>query len=142
LKKLRARVKITVQIPFLVILYYPWGMRIKGSLANGVLLAMGIALIPITADAAQNVTPSAACKVWKQKVVSQDKTYTCIKSGKKLMWSKGVVIVKPPQVSTPAATTTSTLTATPTPTQEAAPALETEVAGPTCSRNKNALRNC
>jgi hypothetical protein len=126
-------------------------MRIKGSLARGVLLAMGIALIPITANAAQNVTPSAACKVWKQKVVSQDKTYTCIKSGKKLMWSKGVAIVKPPQVSTQtstqaaaastqAATTTSTLTATPT--QTAAPALETEVAGPTCSRNKNALKNC
>jgi hypothetical protein len=115
-------------------------MRIKGSLARGVLLAMGIALIPITAEAAQNVTPSAACKVWKQKVVSQDKTYTCIKSGKKLMWNKGVAIVKPPQVSTQAAITTSTLTATPT--QEAAPALETETAGPTCSRNKNALRNC
>jgi len=115
-------------------------MQIKGSLARGVLLAMGIALIPITAEAAQNVTPSAACKVWKQKVVSQDKTYTCIKSGKKLMWNKGVAIVKPPQVSTQAATTTSTLTATPT--QTAAPALETEVAGPTCSRNKNALKNC
>jgi len=115
-------------------------MRIKRSYAKGVLLAMGIALIPITADAAQNVTPSAACKVWKQKVVSQDKTYTCIKSGKKLMWNKGIVVAKPPQVSTPAATTTSTLTATPT--QTAAPALETEVAGPTCSRNKNALRNC
>jgi hypothetical protein len=152
LKKLRARGKITVQIPFLAILYYPWGMQIKGSLAKGVLLAMGIALIPITADAAQNVTPSAACKVWKQKVVSQDKTYTCIKSGKKLMWNKGVAVVKPTQVSTQtstttstqvstqAATTTSTLTATPT--QTAAPALETEVAGPTCSRNKNALKNC
>ena len=119
-------------------------MRIKGSLANGVLLALGIALIPITADAAQNVSPSTACKVWKQKVVSQDKTYTCIKSGKKLMWNKGVIVVKPTQVattsSTQASTTTSTLTATPT--QEAAPALETETAGPTCSRNKNALRNC
>ena len=123
-------------------------MRIKGSLARGVLLAMGIALIPITAEAAQNVTPSAACKVWKQKVVSQDKTYTCIKSGKKLMWNKGIVVAKPTQVSTQAstaastqaATTTPTLTATPT--QEAAPALETETAGPTCSRNKNSLKNC
>jgi hypothetical protein len=141
---------LTVQIPFFSILYYHCGVPIKGSLAKGVLLALGIALIPITADAAQNVTPSTACKVWKQKVVSQDKTYTCIKSGKKLMWNKGVVVVKPPQVSTqastvsstPAATTTSTLTATPTPTQEAAPALETETAGPTCSRNKNSLKNC
>ena len=123
-------------------------MRIKGSLAGGVLLALGIALIPITADAAQNITPSTACKVWNQKVVSQDKTYTCIKSGKKLMWNKGVVVVKPTTISTQASTTTSTQasttssTLTATPTQTAAPALETETAGPTCSRDKNALRNC
>ena len=127
-------------------------MQIKGSLARGVLLAMGIALIPVTAEAAQNVTPSTACKVWKQKVVSQDKTFTCVKSGKKLVWNKGVAVLKPTQVSTQTSTqatalsstqapaTTSTLTATPT--QTAAPALETEVAGPTCSRNKNALKNC
>ena len=123
-------------------------MPIKGSLAKGVLLALGIALIPITAGAAENVTPSAACKVWKQKVVSQDKTYTCIKSGKKLMWNKGVVVVKPTTTATQASTATSTQasttssTLTATPTQTAAPALETETAGPTCSRNKNALRNC
>jgi hypothetical protein len=126
-------------------------MQIKGSLARGVLLAMGIALIPVTAEAAQNVTPSTACKVWNQKVVSQDKTFTCVKSGKKLVWNKGVAVLKPTQVSTQtstqaaaastqAPTTTSTLTATPT--QTAAPALETEVTGPTCSRNKNALKNC
>jgi len=119
-------------------------MRIKGSLARGVLLALGIALIPVTAGAAENVTPSGACKVWKQKVVYEDKTYTCMKSGKKLIWNKGVVVVKPitnsTTTSTQVATTTSTLTATPT--QTAAPALETETVGPTCSRNKNSLKNC
>ena len=127
-------------------------MRINGSLARGALIALGIALLPITAEAAQNVAPSTACKVLNQKVVSQDKTYTCIKSGKKLMWNKGIAVVKPTQVSTQASTTTSTAastqaatttsTLTATPTQTAAPALETEVAGPTCSRNKNALKNC
>ncbi len=135
---------MTLQIPFLSILYYHWGMSIKRSLARGVLLALGIALIPVTAGAAENVTPSGACKVWKQKVVYEDKTYTCMKSGKKLIWNKGVVVVKPitnsTTTSTQAATTTSTLTATPT--QTAAPALETETVGPTCSRNKNALKNC
>lgn len=127
-------------------------MRIKGSLARGVLIALGIALLPITAEAAQNVAPSTACKVLNQKVVSQDKTYTCIKSGKKLMWNKGIEVVKPTQVSTQASTTTSaaastqaataTSTLTATPTQAAAPALEEEATGPTCSRNKNALKNC
>ena len=127
-------------------------MRIKGSLAGGVLIALGIALLPITAEAAQNVAPSTACKVLNQKVVSQDKTYTCVKSGKKLMWNKGIAVVKPTQVSTQASTTTSTAastqaatttsTLTATPTQTAAPALEEEATGPTCSRNKNALKNC
>ena len=119
-------------------------MSIKGSLARGVLLALGIALIPVTAGAAENVTPSSACKVWKQKVVYEDKTYTCMKSGKKLIWNKGVVVVKPitnsTTISTQVVTSTSTVTATPT--QTAAPALETETVGPTCSRNKNALKNC
>jgi hypothetical protein len=127
-------------------------MRIKGSLARGVLLAMGIALIPNSAHAAQDITPSTACKVLNQKVVSQDKTFTCVKSGKKLLWNKGVAVLKPTQVSTQTSTqaatsssiqvpaNTSTLTATPT--QTPAPALETEVVGPTCSRNKNALKNC
>ena len=127
-------------------------MRINGSLARGVLIALGIALLPITAEAAQNVAPSTACKVLNQKVVSQDKTYTCVKSGKKLMWNKGIAVVKPTQVSTQASTTTSTAastqaatttsTLTATPTQTAAPALEEEATGPTCSRNKNALKNC
>ena len=123
-------------------------MRIKGSLARGVLLALGIALIPITAGAAENVTPSGACKVWKQKVVYEDKTYTCMKSGKKLIWNKGVEVVKPITNSTTTSATTSTQAATTTtkvtdtPTQTAAPALETETVGPTCSRNKNALKNC
>ena len=115
-------------------------MRIKGSLARGVLCALGLALIPTTAFAAETVIPSSACKVLNQKVVSQDKTYTCTKSGKKLVWNKGVVVAKPTLTSTTTSTPASTLTTTQTPT--AAPALETEATGPTCSRNKNALRNC
>jgi hypothetical protein len=136
-----AKPEIDLQIPFLRILYYHYGMRIKVSLAKGVLLAFGIALIPVTAAAAENVTPSSACKVWNQKVVSQDKTYTCMKSGKKLIWSKGSV-VKPTltssSTSTPADAPVAALTNTPSTTS----ALETESTGPTCSRNKNALRNC
>ena len=116
-------------------------MRSKVSLAKGVLLALGIALIPITAGAAEKVTPSSACKVWNQKVVSQDKTYTCTKSGKKLIWSKGVA-VKPTltssSTSTPADAPAVSLTNTPAATST----LEIEPAGPTCSRNRNALRNC
>jgi len=134
---LEARPEIALQIPFFLTLQYHYGMRIKGSLATGVLIALGIALIPITPAAAENVIPLSACKVWNQKVVSQDKTYTCVKSGKKLIWNKGVV-VKPALTSTSADAPAVTPTNTPSTTS----ALETESTGPTCSRNKNALRNC
>ena len=134
---LEARPEIALQIPFFLTLQYHYGMRIKGSLATGVLIALATALTPVNAAAAENVIPLSACKVWNQKVVSQDKTYTCVKSGKKLIWSKGVV-VKPALTSTSADAPAVTPTNTPSTTS----ALETESTGPTCSRNKNALRNC
>ena len=43
-------------------------------------------LIPVSALAAQKITPGSTCKVLNQKVVYLNKTYTCIKSGKKLLW--------------------------------------------------------
>ena len=93
--------------------HYPLGMRIKGGLVKGLLIAVAITLIPATAISAQKVTPGSKCKVQKQKVVYLDKSYTCIKSGKKLIWNKGVVLVKPGPTSTPTPTPTvasSTLT--------------------------------
>jgi len=65
-------------------------MRIKGSLAKGLLVGLAVSLIPVTAISAQKINPGSTCKVLKQKVVYSKKTYTCIKSGKKLVWSKGV----------------------------------------------------
>ena len=123
-------------------------MRIKGSLAWGVLFALSLALLPVSAASAQNVIPGSACKVLKQKVVHQNKTHTCLKLGKKLIWSKGVTAVKSAPASTPApapspapsSTPDSIVTSTVTPT----PASELDAASPaaTCSRNKNALKNC
>ena len=73
------------------------------------LIAFAIVLIPVTAVSAQKVTPGSTCKVLKQKVDYLDKTYTCTKSGKKLVWNKGVAVKKP--------TLTPTPTPTPTPIQ-------------------------
>jgi hypothetical protein len=78
-------------------------MRIKGSLARGLLIALAIALIPIAAVSAQKINPGSTCKVLKQKVIYLKKTYTCTKSGNKLVWNMGVAIK-------------STPTPTPTPT--------------------------
>ena len=76
-------------------------MQIRGSIAKGFLIALAITLIPITAVSAQKVTPGSICKVNKQKVFYKNKTYTCTKSGKKLVWNKGVEVVKLPPTPTP-----------------------------------------
>jgi len=87
-------------------------MRLSGTLAKGVLIALAFALIPVPAVSVQKITPGSTCKVLSQKVVYQNKTYSCIKSGKKLVWNKGVAVVKP----TPTPTPTSSPTPTPSPT--------------------------
>ena len=123
-------------------------MRIKGSLAWGVLFALSLALLPVSAASAQNVIPGSACKVLKQKVVHQNKTHTCLKLGKKLIWSKGVAAVKSAPASAPAPAPTPTPSSTPdsivTSAATPTPASELDAASPaaTCSRNKNALKNC
>jgi len=76
-------------------------MRFRGSVAKGLLIALAVVLIPVTAVSAQKITPGSTCKVLNQKVVYQNKTYTCIKSGKKLVWNKGVAVKKPTPTPTP-----------------------------------------
>ena len=81
-------------------------MGFSRRLSKGFLIALIFTLIPITAFSAQKITPGTACKIYNQNVTYQNKVYTCIKSGKKLVWNKGVAVKKP------------TPTATPTPTQK------------------------
>jgi hypothetical protein len=64
-------------------------MQIRGSLARGLLISLALTLIPVAAVSAQKITPGSTCKVLKQKVVYLKKTYTCAKSGKKLVWYIG-----------------------------------------------------
>jgi hypothetical protein len=70
-------------------------MRFTGSLAKGLVAALALTMVPLVAFSAQKVTAGSTCKVLNQKTVYQDKTYTCIKSGKKLVWNKGVAVKKP-----------------------------------------------
>ena len=92
-------------------------MRLKERFTNGLLFALIFALVPITAFSAQKITAGSTCKVYKQKVTNQNKVYTCIKSGKKLVWNTGVVIVKP----TPIPTTLQTPSSSPVPKVSPAP---------------------
>lgn len=172
-------------------------MQIKGS-AKGLLLALTIALIPISSystNAAGPQTPSCGnYRVTTNEVIVGVKfpkgTYQINAFGmscSEVMGSKGLfaqflklkdkdqlpkpwyyladaigapkfssgpgvgfrvqLITPTPSASatpTPSASAiaTPTPTATPTQTPTATPALETETVGPTCSRNKNALKNC
>ncbi|CAB4331234.1 unannotated protein [freshwater metagenome] len=67
------------------------------------MLALVLVLIPVGAFSASKISPGAACKVYKQKVTYQNKVYTCVKSGKKLVWNEGVKVA-PTATPTPTAT--------------------------------------
>ena len=72
--------------------HYPFGMRAKSTIFRGILVALAITLVPISAISAQKITPGSTCKVLKQKTVYLSKTYTCVKSGNKLVWDKGIKV--------------------------------------------------
>ncbi|NCW43744.1 MAG: hypothetical protein EBV94_06450, partial [Actinobacteria bacterium] len=93
-------------------------MAIKGRFFKGLLIALSLALIPVAAVSAQKITPGSACKTVNQKVTYLNKSYTCIKSGKKLVWNKGVAVKKPTPQPTPTAIgdPEGAIGATPTPT--------------------------
>jgi len=67
------------------------------------------------------VKSGAVCKKVGSTAIAGGKKYTCIKSGKKLVWNKGVTLPKPTPKPTPAATPTPTATPSPTSTPTSTP---------------------
>ena len=70
-------------------------------------------LIPLNATAA--VKAGASCTKLGSTSTYAGKKYTCVKSGKKLVWNKGVAATKPTPVVTPSSTPTVQSTPPPTP---------------------------
>ncbi len=70
-------------------------------------------VVPLNATAA--IKAGSSCKKVGQTSSYAGKKYTCVKSGKKLVWNKGVAIVKPTPVLTPTPIPTPTAEPTPTP---------------------------
>ena len=70
--------------------------------------------LPLTPSQAA-VKAGDTCKKAGVKSVASGKTFTCIKSGKKFVWDKGVAVTKPSAGSTPSATPSATPTPAPTP---------------------------
>ena len=101
---------------------YPLTMQRKGY------LLIAIALILTLAAPVQAATPKAGTKCSKAgaTATAAGKKFTCIKSGTKLVWNKGVAVKAAPKPSvnpvfkpvepTPTPTPTATPTTTPTPT--------------------------
>jgi hypothetical protein len=82
----------------------------KRALAIGLVAVLALGVSPSISSAA--VKAGATCKKLGQVSKKAGKEYTCIKKGKKLVWSKGVVI----KSAAPAVTPTPTLTPAPIPT--------------------------
>lgn len=92
-------------------------MRRKGYLALAIVLLLTLA-VPV-----QAATPKAGAKCTKigATATAGGKKFTCIKSGSKLVWNKGVAIKPPTPVVTPIATPIPEPTPTPTPTSTQEP---------------------
>ena len=91
---------------------YPLCMQHKGR------LAIAIAVLLTLAGPVQAATPKAGAKCTKagSTATASGKKFTCIKSGTRLVWNKGVAIKKPSPVATPTPTPEPIATQTPTPT--------------------------
>lgn len=83
-----------------------------------ILTVLVLAISPIQASAA--VKAGVACKKAGATSISGGMKYTCVKSGKKLAWNKGVKVATPKPPIAP--TTTPTPIATPSPTPTPTPA--------------------
>ena len=79
-----------------------------------ILITAALFLVPLNAVAA--VKAGDTCKKVGTTSTANGKKYTCIKSGKKLVWNKGVTVALPKPKPTPTPTSTPTPTPTQTPT--------------------------
>ena len=78
-------------------------------------IALGLSLFVAPISYAKAPVAGATCSKLKATQVFQGKRFTCIKSGKKLVWNKGVTI-RVTSTPTPTASATPTPTPTPSPT--------------------------
>jgi hypothetical protein len=69
-------------------------MRNAPAKLKSLILILLLTMIPVTAFSAPKITSGTKCKIVNQKVTYLNKIYTCIKSGKNLVWSKAVPIAK------------------------------------------------
>ena len=86
------------------------GVGVRKKFLATLLVSVLLLIFPTVAFSAEKVVPGTTCKVYQQKISYKAKVFTCIKSGKKLVWSKGVGTTSTssttPASSSPSAVTT------------------------------------
>ena len=82
-------------------------MRIKKIVALTLLTGLIITLMPAGVSAATKIAVGKTCKTLKQKATFQGQTFTCLKSGRKLIWTKTVATPIAVPVTKPSQTPTS-----------------------------------
>jgi hypothetical protein len=80
----------------------------------GLVAVLSLSLITAQLSVAA-VTPGTKCSKVGATSTYNGKKYTCVKSGKKLVWNKGVTVAKPVPVASATPTPLTTPTPTPTP---------------------------
>ena len=65
-------------------------MRVKSSATKFFLFTLIFSFIPVASFSAEKVNPGSPCNSQNQTTQYLGKTYTCLKTGKNLIWSKGV----------------------------------------------------
>ena len=97
-----------------------YGLRSKGKLALVSLLVSAFFILTMSTSAAAVKAGSKCTKVGATSTVG-GKKFTCIKSGSKLIWNKGVAVKPPTPVATPTPIPSPSTTPTPTPEPTATP---------------------
>lgn len=92
------------------------------------LVAILIPMVLVVSNSYAAVKAGSACTKVGAKSVSGGKNYTCIKSGKKLVWDKGVVVAKPSVVK-------------PTPNPSASASSPTIQVGTKCNKQGDSVKS-
>jgi len=86
----------------------------------GLVAVLSLSLVTSQVSVAA-ITPGTKCSKSGATSTFNGKKYTCVKSGKKLVWNKGVTITKPKPVVTPTTDATPVPTTAPTPSPTPTP---------------------